>query len=83
MNIGCPVCMGRKLVVGKTDLLTKDPAIAKIWLSSKNINITPKDVHAGSHTAVWWKCDRCGHEWEKPVRDQIKVRKCPYCAKKF
>ena len=83
MNIGCPVCMGRKLVVGKTDLLTKDPAIAKIWLSSKNINITPKDVHAGSHTAVWWKCDRCGHEWKKPVRDQIKVRKCPHCAKKI
>ena len=83
MNIGCPVCMGRKLVVGKTDLLAKDPVIAKLWHPSKNGVITPEKVHAGSHTSAWWKCDRCEHEWQKNIREQVKVRKCPYCAKKF
>ena len=83
MNIGCPVCMGRKLVVGKTDLLAKDPVIAKIWHPSKNGVITPEKVHAGSHASAWWKCDRCEHEWQKNIREQVKVRKCPYCAKKF
>lgn len=83
MNIGCPVCMGRKLVVGKNDLYTKNPEIAQIWHPTKNGSLTPKDVHAGSHSKAWWKCTRCNYEWEKPIRDQIKVRKCPHCAKKI
>ena len=83
MNTGCPACLGRNLIIGQTDLLTKDPVISKIWHPSKNGEVTPEKVHAGSHTSAWWKCDRCGHEWQKNIREQVKVRKCPCCAKKF
>lgn len=83
MKIGCPVCMGRKLVIGKNDLFTKDPIISQIWHPTKNGELKPNNVHSGSHVTIWWKCSRCSHEWEKPIRDQVKIRKCPYCAKKF
>ena len=83
MNTGCPSCLGRRLIVGQTDLLTKDPAIAQLWHPTKNNELKPENTHAGSHTKVWWKCDRCGYEWERPVTTQLKIRKCPHCAKKI
>ena len=83
MNTGCPSCLGRRLIIGQTDLLTKKPEIAKIWHPTKNGSLTPKDIHAGTKTSVWWKCDRCGYEWKRSVKTQVKIRKCPHCAKTF
>ena len=53
---GCPGCSGRALVVGKNDLLTKRPALAKQWHPTKNGFLSPKDVTFSCNKKIWWLC---------------------------
>ena len=66
---GCPLCSNAVLVPGKNDLGTTCPDIAKRWHPTKNGDLTPRDVTAGSSKKVWWKCRVCGYEFEKRVCD--------------
>ena len=60
------------------------PDIAKEWHPTRNGDLTPKGVTAGSRKKVWWLCSK-GHEWEAAVGGRTgspnrKGRGCPYCA---
>ena len=77
----CPICSGRKVLVGYNDLSTLLPEIASQWHPSKNDLITAKDVTINSHRKVWWLGD-CGHEWEAPVSERTRGRGCPICKSK-
>ena len=76
---GCPVCKNKSCVSGKNDLMTTHPEVAKEWHPTKNDNLKPTDVTAGSKKIVWWKCSKCGHEWQTAVRSK---GSCPACIKK-
>lgn len=78
-NRDCPVCSGKKLMPGINDLGTICPELSKEWHPTKNGNLTPRDVKAGSHYTVWWQCLKCGHEWKTDIRSRVKGRKCPNC----
>ena len=53
---GCPECSGNK--VGKdNNLLALFPKIAKEWHSTKNGNLTPKQVTSKTNRKVWWLCE--------------------------
>ena len=53
------------------------------WDYEKNNGVNPLSLPKGSHTKVWWKCSKCGHEWKAEVRQRVKgLGKCPKCAKK-
>lgn len=75
----CPCCAGQK-VVKSNCLSTTHPKIAHQWHPTKNGNLTPFGVIAGSNKKIWWFCDK-GHEWEAACK-KIALRKqgCPYCA---
>ncbi len=63
---GCPFCSRKRVIVGKTDLQTVNPELAKEFNIEKNIGIKLCDLSIGSGKVVWWKCKR-GHEWRTSV----------------
>lgn len=62
----------RCMAEGKQELLSE-------WDAQKNGDLTPKDVTAGSHQRVWWRCKN-GHTWQSEVRVRANGAKCPYCT---
>lgn len=79
MELGCPVCSGKRMVSGINDLKTKAPESAARWDPEKNGSETPEQVLAGSNKRAWWRCER-GHQWQSPIHFQSGgLRKCPYC----
>ena len=81
---GCPYCSNMKILVGYNDLLTTNPELAKEWNYEKNINLTPIEIKKGYNRKVWWKCQKCGHEWQQTVRRRTELKSintCPRCYK--
>ena len=58
----------------------KCPWLIEEWNYPKNGKLTPWQVPHGSHKRVWWKCCKCGHEWEAVVYSR-KKHGCPACNK--
>jgi hypothetical protein len=83
VNVGnkCPYCSKKhtSIVTKKNCLFSRYPILEKEWDFKKN-KISPKEITYGSAKKVWWKCQRCGHEWMAKVRDRTnKKEKCPHC----
>jgi len=74
----CPKCARKKAgtsphkINSKNLLINHNPALAKEWHLIKNGNLTLENISYGSHKKVWWKCIKCGHEWEADVRKVVK-----------
>ena len=84
IGCGCPYCSNKKLLKGFNDLKTKYPEVAKEWNYNKNIHlgITLSDVMYGSHKRVWWKCSKCGFEWETTISSRTKNKTgCRVCGR--
>lgn len=76
---GCPYCADRKLN-DTNSLATHYPALIKEWHPTLNGNTTPYDITKHSIKVVWWKCLKCGSDYDSSVNDKsIKGYKCPYC----
>lgn len=69
-----------KLKPGINDLETCFPDLAKEWNSDKNGDLKPSAVTHGAGRKVWWKCPKCGHEWENYVRNRVQGSGCPLCS---
>jgi hypothetical protein len=76
---GCPYCGNKKVLIGFNDLATTHPELAAQWHSTKNGNLKPTDVVAGSNREVWWQCAH-GHEWSATVASRTSGRGCPQCS---
>jgi hypothetical protein len=77
----CPICFNQK-VVKSNCLATTHPEIAKEWHPTKNGDLTPFDVVAGSHKKVWWKCPvGDDHEWKSQIYNISRdLSNCPFCT---
>ena len=52
------------------------------WDMERNAPLEPRNVAAGSHRKVWWRC-RKGHAWEAAVYSvTVSGSGCPYCSGK-
>lgn len=79
-NPKCPYCNNQKVLPGFNDLKTKYPEIAIEWDYSKN-ETTPDKVLYCSSSRVWWKCQKCGYEWQAEIWQRTKTKsKCVACA---
>ncbi|MBO5948779.1 zinc-ribbon domain-containing protein [bacterium] len=79
----CPQCSHQTIVIGKNDLATTHPFLAKEWHSTKNGNLTPKDIITGWGKKFWWKCSKCGYEWQATAAHRkFSNSGCPFCANK-
>jgi len=78
---GCPCCSHQKLSVTNS-LATVFPLIAAQWHPTKNGDLAPTDVIAGSGKKYWWKCDVVeNHEWSSVVHNRTFTgRGCPHCT---
>ena len=77
---GCPICAGKKVLVGFNDLSTVCPDVAKSWNYPKNGDALPTHITAHSNKKFWWICE-LGHEWEAKVCNRVNGRGCPECYK--
>ena len=78
-NAGCPICSGHKTVAGINDFATYYPELSKEWHPTKNGDLLPSNVSAGTNKKAWW-IGKCGHEWEASISSRNAGRDCPYCA---
>ena len=85
---GCPKCWirrrgesRRKTATKKNNFLLTYPGLAEEW-SNKNL-INSSDVSFNNNKKFWWKCSRCGNEWEASISNRIKGTGCPKCKSIF
>jgi hypothetical protein len=75
----CPICSGRRVLVGTNDLGTVLPGVASQWHPQLNGSTEPHDVTASSNIQVWWLCSD-DHVWRAPVYSRKSGRGCPSCS---
>ena len=56
------------------------PDISEEWNYEKNGSLTPDKVSYRSGKKVWWKCQKCGKEWEAAISHRTNGTGCPDCA---
>ena len=78
---GCPACAGIQVSVTNS-LAALFPDVAATWHPTKNGDLRPKDVSAGSHKISWWQCGtNSDHEWDAPPGNRTRRGDgCPYCS---
>ena len=80
---GCPYCAGRKAIKGTNDISTLYPDLVTEWDYEKNGNLKPDEFSRGSNKRVWWKCSKCGNNYQALVSNRASRNTgCPYCAGK-
>jgi len=77
---GCPACAGR-VVTEKNNLAVTHPKLAKEYMPPPKNELPVDQVIAGTHRRLWWKCSKCGHEWEASGNSRIRGTGCPACVK--
>lgn len=62
----------REKIIENQDLIEK-------WDYSKNEKEgnDPEKLTCGSSRIVWWKCSKCGYEWQTEIRTRNKGHGCP------
>jgi superfamily II DNA or RNA helicase len=79
-GFSCPICTNQ-LAVKSNCLATTHPDLVTEWHPSKNGNLTPHDIVAGSGKKIWWQCSIADdHEWKTAIEKRTKEKtKCPMC----
>jgi hypothetical protein len=70
----CPVCSGKKVVVGFNDLETTHPDLAR-----EAFEFDPKTITAGSNKSFKWVCEKL-HTWNAVVASRVGGTGCPICS---
>ena len=78
-GIGCPYCSNRKVLKGFNDLATTNPELLREWDYDKN-KFKPEEMISGTDKKVWWKCSKCGHEWQAVIHSRAVGHGCPVCG---
>lgn len=88
-GLRCKVCSVEKTRQGshatrinkRGALSEKRPKLMDDWDFDKNdlLQIYPDKVTCGSGSKVWWRCCKCGHNWEDTINARNKGKKCPKC----
>ena len=75
---GCPCCRGLKPSV--TNNLENFPDLVAQFHPTKNGDLTPGSIVAGSEIRLWWKCPKGpDHEWQATSANRSRGTGCPYC----
>ena len=86
---GCPQCgkkksieTRRRIIVEKEgSLFEKCSELMKEWDYEKNKKYDPKKLTIYSNVKVWWKCKKCGNEWQTKIANRTALKNnCPKCA---
>ncbi len=76
----CPYCSNKKLLVGYNDFKSTQPNLILDWNYQKN-KINPEDTIYSCSKKIWWKCHKCGYEWQTKISNRtIDKKMCPKCS---
>ena len=84
---GCPYLSNKVIWQGFNDLVTTNPELAREWHPTKNGDLRPEDVTAGSNRIIWWYLPyddlkmgkHYDFEWKASVVSRSQGRgKCPF-----
>ena len=79
---GCRNCK-KQLVLNDRNMTITHPQLLKEWNYNRNQNISPENFLPTSPKKVWWKCNKCGYEWQARISNRaILNRACPCCSNK-
>lgn len=74
-NQECPVC--------KMDTVAKHPHMVKQWHFEKNSSYDINLTSACSKNIVWWRCRKCGYEWQAQINSRKQsAGHCPCCEER-
>lgn len=80
---GCQKCKpgGKKgAAIGINDLGTLYPRLLEEWAYDLNEDLDPKQIRPNSNKKVWWRCSKCGNEWEAHINHRVRSQTgCPAC----
>ena len=86
---GCPYCIGKKAIPGKSDLFSIYPDLQKWWDFNLNSNLNPNEILPHSAKVAFWHDPNCkyGHTFKRSVNNMVKAFKkqkpsCPFCSNK-
>ena len=90
MGIMCPFLSGHAVWLGYNDLKTVNPDLASQWHPSKNGELTPEMVTAGSKKNAWWYLPyddpvsgkHFDFEWQAVVYSRSSGSCCPFFSGK-
>ena len=69
-----------KRTVLEHSLLNEHPDIANEWHPIKNGALKPQNFSSGEDYYAWWKCSKCGHEWQAHIYSRtLNKTGCPKC----
>lgn len=78
---GCPVCTNKQILAGFNDFATTHPEIAAELHPTKNENLDPSTIFAGSKTRLWWLCPDKSHAYDMNLNERTSNKQnCPYCS---
>jgi len=87
---GCPACAPQRRaqtirangprVPTHRSLAAKHPELLAELHTTRNQNLDPRKIAAGSTRRIWWRC-QIGHDWQARVNDRSHGSGCPVCAK--
>lgn len=86
---GCPFCAHKKVGLANAEiknsnnsLVNKFPDVVKVWNYEKNKDLKPENFLYKSNKKVWWKCSKCGKEWQLPICSKSHTTICKECTYK-
>lgn len=70
-------------------LAVVNPELAKEWHPTKNGKLRSCDVTCNDKRIIWWKCSKCGNEWESSISGRrrfgngnLRCKKCFFNSNK-
>jgi len=83
---GCPYCGGTNNSLhsdGRNSMKNTHPLLAEEFHPTKNGNLSPDNLVAGTEEKIWWVCKTCEHEWINSGKHRsIRKQGCNACAGK-
>lgn len=87
---GCPICgqerrsasnSNRRVDFAKS-LAARRPDLVAELHPTRNPDIDPRALGAGSEQKVWWLCASCGSEWQSEPSTRSQGHGCPACGRR-
>lgn len=76
----CPVCFG-PFLSPEVAFSATHPEVAREWHPTKNGDLKPDQMRAGSERKAWWRCARdATHEWRAIINQRSSGSACPMCS---
>jgi DNA-directed RNA polymerase subunit RPC12/RpoP len=81
---GCPACANKVIHIdGRNSMRSTHPNLTAELHPTKNGDVTPDNLIAGSDKRLIWVCAECSGEWEATLNNRTSnLSGCPMCTKK-